>query len=101
MAEVKFPIQIDGFRCVEDMAQAVLGYKYKEKTLKEWADSISEPKTKADQIRTMTDQELAEFLIIRDLHVAEEAARVGGFSYKIDREQCLASVIRWLKEEAE
>jgi len=59
MAEMKIPIKIDGFKCVEDMAQAVLNYTYKGKTLKEWTDSISEPKTNADRIRSMSDEELA------------------------------------------
>lgn len=62
MAEIKIPIKIDGFKCVEDMTQAVLNYTYKEKTLKEWIDSISEPQTNADRIRSMSDEELAEYL---------------------------------------
>ena len=62
MAEIKFPIKIDGFKCVEAMAQAALNYTYKGKTLKEWADSISEPQTNADRIRGMTDEELADYL---------------------------------------
>lgn len=60
MAEIKVPIKIDGFKCVEDMAQAVLNYTYKGRTLKEWADSISEPQTNADRIRAMPDEELSE-----------------------------------------
>lgn len=62
MAAIKVPVVIDGYKCGEDMAQAVLNYTYKGKTLKEWADSISEPQTNADRIRAMTDEELAEFL---------------------------------------
>lgn len=62
MTEIKIPIKIDGFRCVEEMVQTVLNYTYKGKTLKEWADSISEPQTNADRIRAMTDEELAEYL---------------------------------------
>lgn len=61
MAEIKIPIKIDGFECVEDMAQAVLNYTYKGKTLKEWADSISKPQTNADRIRAMTDDEIKEW----------------------------------------
>ena len=62
MAEIKIPIKIDGFQCIEEMVQTVLNYTYKGRTLKEWADSISEPQTNADRIRTMTDEELAEYL---------------------------------------
>jgi len=60
MAEMKAPIKIDGFKCVEDMVQAVLNYTYKEKTLKEWADRISKPHTNADRIRALSDEELAQ-----------------------------------------
>lgn len=62
MAELIAQVKIDGFECVADMAQAVLSWTYKGKTLKGWADSISEPKTNADRIRAMTDEELATFL---------------------------------------
>ena len=62
MAKIEFPIKIDGFKCVEDIAQTVLNYTYKGKTLKEWVDSISEPQTNGDRIRAMTDEELAEYL---------------------------------------
>ena len=62
MAKIEFPIKIDGFKCVEDIAQTVLNYTYKGKTLKEWVDSILEPQTNADRIRAMTDEELAEYL---------------------------------------
>lgn len=62
MAEAKIPIKIDGFQCIEEMVQVVLNYTYKGRTLKEWADSISEPQTNADRIRAMTDEELDKFL---------------------------------------
>ncbi len=62
MAEIKIPIRIDGFQCVEEMVQVVLNYTYKGRTLKEWADSISEPQTNADHIRAMTDEQLAELI---------------------------------------
>ena len=88
MAKIKIPIKIDGFKCVEDMAQAVLNYTY-EKTLKEWDDSISEPKTNADRIRSMTDEELALFI-----HNAEaQAAETELVSY-------VNEWLDWLKEEA-
>ena len=62
MAEIKLPIKIDGFKCVEDMAQTVLNYTYKGKTLKEWIDSISEPQTNGDRIRAMSDEELVQYI---------------------------------------
>ena len=100
MAELKIPVRIDGYNCVEEITQAVLDYTYKGKTLKEWADSISEPQTNADRIRAMTDEELAKFLLNRDLYVVEKASKAVGFTYKVDRKQSLANVIDWLKQEA-
>ncbi len=56
--------------------------------------------TNADKIRLMSDEELAEFLLNRDLDVVEKASKAVGFTYKFDRESCLVNVIDWLKEEA-
>lgn len=45
-----------------DIVERVLDEKlYKGKTLREWADYIANPKTNADRIRAMTDEELAEW----------------------------------------
>ena len=64
MAKINVPVVIDGYKCVEDMAQAVLDYRYHGKTLKEWADAVSNPQTNADRIRGMSDEELAEWMAI-------------------------------------
>lgn len=61
MAEIRVPVVIDGYECVEDMAQAVLAYTYKGRTLKEWADSISDPKTNYDRLISTTPEEMAEW----------------------------------------
>jgi hypothetical protein len=37
-------------------------FEYKGKTIREWADLITNPKTNGDRIRAMTDEELAEYL---------------------------------------
>ena len=92
MAELTVPIKIDGFKCVEDMAQAVLSWTYKGKTLKEWANSISEPKTNADRIRSMTDEELAN-TITDDL-----CDRVCHSPLSCDG-NCEIKVLEWLKQE--
>ena len=57
------------------------------------------PQTNADRIRAMTDKELAEFLLNRDLDIVEKASKSVGFTYKVDREPCLVNVIDWLKQE--
>lgn len=57
--------------------------------------------TNGDKMRAMTDEELAEFLLNRDLDVVEKATKAVGFTYKVDREPCLVNVIDWLTQEAE
>ena len=96
MKEIKVPVQIDGFKCIEDMVQTVLNYTYKGKTLKEWADSISKPVTNADRIRSMTDEELAAWLSHHSMACVQGKRPcpedcVGGC------EQCW---LDWLKQEA-
>ena len=61
---------------------------------------ISKKQTNADRIRAMTDEELAEFLLNRDLDVIERASKAVWFTYKINRESSLANVIDWLRQEA-
>lgn len=97
MAEIKVPIKIDEFECVEDMVQAVLNYTYKEKTLKEWVDNISEPQTNADKIRTMSDKELAELFSNDNCGYC----RIHDFCFaKGCQANCEDIWLDWLKEEA-
>ena len=63
MGNLKIPVIIDGFDCVEDMIKATLNYVYKGKTLKGWCDSVSNPKTNFDTIRAMCDAELAVWIV--------------------------------------
>lgn len=64
---------------IVEMANRVLdGYEYNGKTIREWADLIANPKTNADRIRAMTDEELAEHL------------------YRWDNSPLHASLERWL-----
>ena len=99
MKEIKVPVQIDGFKCIEDMVQTVLNYAYKGKTLKEWADSISKPVTNADRIRAMTDDELAEYLIA-DIE-AEAVRRAGRFLTSGEINRAIADCLSWLRKEAD
>ena len=97
MAVLELPVHIDGFECVEDIANAVLDYSYKGRTLKEWADSISNPVTNGDRLRAKSDQELAEIFArgecgycrIHDFCAAQE----NGLN-------CEASWLAWLRQEA-
>lgn len=61
--EIKVPVIIDGVKTVEELASRVLDdYEYKGMTVRQWADRISNPKTHADNIRSMTDEELANWI---------------------------------------
>lgn len=92
--ELKVPVRIDGFECVKDMVNTVLDYSYKGRTLKEWADSISNPTTNADRIRAMSDEELTEWLTNYVCSNVAPYANARGATYK-------GKLIDWLKQEAE
>lgn len=48
---------------VEELVNDALdGFKYKGRTLRQWVDPIVNPITNADRIRAMSDEELAEYL---------------------------------------
>jgi hypothetical protein len=50
-------------KMIVEVANRVLDeFEYKGKTIREWADLIANPKTNADRIRAMTDEELSDFL---------------------------------------
>lgn len=51
---------------VETANRVLNEYKYNGKTIREWADLIANPKTNADRIRFMTDEELAGWLAKND-----------------------------------
>ena len=72
--------------------------------LRKTAEMIAEyqesHKTNYDRVRAKSVEEMAEFLLNRDLDVVEKASKAVGFTYKVDREQCLVNVINWLKQEA-
>lgn len=59
-------IKFDKKMIVETANRVLDEFKYNGKTIREWADLIANPKTNADKIRTMTDEELAELLVSTD-----------------------------------
>lgn len=99
MAGIKVPVIIDGFECVEDMVKTVLNYTYKGRTLKEWADSISEPKTNADKIRAMSDEELAELFEMMPHSGNPATYTIDGFCID-DGLKTKRQWLDWLREEA-
>ena len=98
MAEMKVPIKIDGFKCIEDIVQAVLNYTYKGKTLKEWAYRISKPLTNGDRVRSMTDEELAEWKAGGDQ--CPPTQFFGDYDC-ISHPSCKDCWLDWLKQEVE
>ena len=45
----------------EDIAERVIDdFKYKGKTIREWADMLTNPKTNGDKLRALSNEELAE-----------------------------------------
>lgn len=80
-------------KMIDEVANRVLDeYEYNGKTIREWADLIANPKTKIDRIRSMTDEELTEFII----GVCHEYY---GFRRKIERGRI--EFIEWLKSPTE
>lgn len=55
------------------------------------------PKTPADQIRDMTDDELAEFFWHRDIQLIGRLAEAAGFTYHYDEMKCKQNIKDWLK----
>ena len=59
---MEFNFKFDKKMLVETANHVLDGYEYKGKTIREWADLIANPKTNADRIRGMPDEELADYL---------------------------------------
>lgn len=55
-------IKFDEKMIVETANKVLDEYEYNGKTIREWADLIANPKTNADRIRSMSDEELAVWL---------------------------------------
>lgn len=62
---------------------------------------ITGRKTNADRIRQMTDEELAEFLVMRDLSsVIKFNEALGNYAHlHYDKKSSVVSVLDWLKQE--
>ena len=55
-------IKFDQKMLVETANRVLDEFEYNGKTIREWADLIANPKTNADRIRAMSDEELAGWL---------------------------------------
>lgn len=88
MAELKVKIE------PEDIVDRVLDETYKGRTLREWADALTQPKTQADRVRAMSDEELAKWLTISVI------PRVCEIPLKAGNEPMLDKWLDWLRSEA-
>lgn len=91
--EVKIP---DG--TVEELANRVLDeFEYEGKTIRQWANSLTNPMTNADRIRAMTDDELAEMFIRIQYDVAHYVSNADA---NLQFPASPGLWLDWLKEEA-
>ena len=80
----------------QDVVDRVLDeITYKGRTIREWADALTNPKTKGDELRAMSDEEFAEEL---------EYIATMGFAYAlhfISDEDMVHDWLDWLKSPVE
>lgn len=55
------------------------------------------PKNPADQIRDMTDDQLAEFLWHREIQIVKRLSEALGFTYYYNETRCKQNIKEWLK----
>lgn len=84
-----------------DVAERVIDeITYKGKTIREWADALTDPKTRADRVRTMNDEELAELLF--NVCCIEGPFKCPAFVPDTHEDtNCRAIWLDWLKSEVE
>lgn len=75
--ELPAMIHIDGCKTIKELAYRVMNeYEYNGKTIREWADLLTNQKTNADRIRAMSDEKLADFIYeLGDVRCPEHGVR--------------------------
>ena len=86
------------FKSYEQIAAKVANraldeFEFNGKTIREWAEALTYPKTNADRIRAMSDEALAGWLSIY--------CRGKTPPYEPCRKSCEACWLDWLRQEAE
>lgn len=92
---MELKIKLDEKMIAETANRVLDEFKYNGKTIREWADLIANPKTNADKIRTMTDEDLAKYLA----WLADEQACYGWKLY--DDTDRITKCLDFLKKEVE
>ena len=55
--------------------------------------------TNADHIRAMTDEELAEYILKREIGIVDRLSQLQVFIYNFDAEKGKRDLLKWLKRE--
>lgn len=92
---MELKIKLDEKMIAETANRVLDEFKYNGKTIREWANLIANPKTNADRIRAMSDEELAE-----KLATYIECDMCPGWPVTCE-EKCTKYWLDWLKQEAE
>ena len=82
---------------VETANRVLDEYKYNGKTIREWADLIANPKTNADRLRSMSDEEFATAICKHEGCPFREVEDDECFKHHYD---CKACWLGWLRQEA-
>ena len=91
---MELSIKFDEKLMVETANRVLDEYEYNGKTIREWADLIANPKTNADRIRSMTDEELAQYM--GDVQTWGGCPNYGARNCT---ENCADCWLDWLKQE--
>lgn len=99
---MKADIKFDEKMLVATANRVLDEYEYNGKTIREWADIISNPKNNADRIRTMNDEDLA-YLISLSYQIYPPWCKAKEECPYIDEEDapCHKCALEWLKQEVE
>lgn len=83
-----------------DVAERALDeITYKGKTIREWADLLTNPKTKGDEIRVMSDEELAEWIVTHDIEYGDCPPQHPFCDVGIMQDDCRLCWLDWIKSE--
>ncbi len=56
------------------------------------------PLTNADRIRAMTDEELAEYILKREIRIVDKLSQLQAFTFKFDAEKGKKDMLAWLQQ---
>lgn len=93
-------IKFDEKLIVETANRVLDEFDYNGKTIREWADSLTHPKTNADRFRSMSDEQMAEWLAEVLFHCSNTICDQRCPMYECCCDQPSDNIEDWLKQEA-